>query len=144
MIDREPPPEFARCPICGRMALSDANLENYRASVRHDEAVHQFDIPVLPVNRCGDCGEVFFTVDSDRLIARGLRRYLRLLQPEELQTRLDALGIPSADVARAVGVALAQLDEWRQGVSVQPRAIDNLLRVYFSFQQVRDALSPSP
>jgi hypothetical protein len=43
--------------------------------------------------------------------------------------------------AARLGIAEATLSRWMTGSIIQSRAMDNLLRVYFAFPDVRRALS---
>jgi DNA-binding transcriptional regulator YiaG len=133
----KPYPRF--CSDCGQNTV-EAALIPYRAEILHDDAIQQFDLSQLPVDRCSNCHEIFFTNLTDEHLTAGLRAHLGLLQPSEIAAALTRLGISEAEFARQLGVAPELLSGWASGIRNQPKAIDNLMRVFLAFSNVREAL----
>jgi transcriptional regulator with XRE-family HTH domain len=66
---------------------------------------------------------------------------LHLLTPEEMRAALERVGITQKEAADRLGIAEATLSRWLSETQIQSRAMDNLLRVFFAFPQVRTALN---
>jgi DNA-binding transcriptional regulator YiaG len=113
----------------------------YRAEILHDDVIQQFDISQLPVDRCAKCHEIYFTNLTDERITAGLRAHLGLLQPHEISAALGRLGIGESEFAKRLGVATDLVSGWASGILNQPRALDNLMRLFLAFPNVREALS---
>jgi DNA-binding transcriptional regulator YiaG len=129
------------CTHCGETAVSPANI-SYDAAVKHDGRLQRFPISRLMIDKCQHCGEEFFTNRSDEQITAGLREFLGLLQPHDIRLRLDELGLTQRDFAARLGVAPETVSRWLNGLSIQTRALDNLMRVFFNFASVREVLLP--
>ena len=112
----------------------------YRAEVRHDGRLYCFTIPRLEVPICQACGEKVFTETVDGQVNDALRAHLMLLTPDQIRDGIHRLGLSQKDFAARLGIAETTLSHWLNATQIQSRAIDNLLRVFFAFQQVRNAL----
>ena len=82
-----------------------------------------------------------FTEQVDEQINVALRSHLRLLSPQEMRTALERVTLTQKEAADQLGIAEATLSRWLTETQIQSRAMDNLLRVFFAFPQVRTALS---
>jgi DNA-binding transcriptional regulator YiaG len=129
-----------RCGECSQLAVFPTTIA-YDAEVRHDGRLYHFHIAALPIDKCQKCGEEFFTNRTDEQISAGLRNHLGLLQPEEIGARLTELGLSQADFASRMGVGAEMVSRWIEGLAIQPRALDNLMRVFFGFENVRGVLA---
>jgi putative zinc finger/helix-turn-helix YgiT family protein len=129
-----------RCRHCGKDEVVMSTV-GYEAEVRHDGRLHTFTIPRLEIPVCRACGEKVFTEKVDDQINAALRAHLRLLTPEEMRTALGRLNMRQKEAAERLGVAEATLSRWLNQTQIQSRAMDNLLRVFFAFPQVRTALA---
>ena len=122
---------------------------SYDAEVKHDGRLHRFPVPRSPfpvprltIDKCQRCGEEFFTNLADEQIAAALREFLGLLQPHDIRRRLDKLGLTQRSFAARLGVAPETVSRWLNGLCIQTRALDNLMRVFFGLASVRDVLTP--
>jgi len=131
-----------RCVECGKTGLRPAVIHR-EVKKNHDGRVYLLAIDDLPVNRCGDCGEVFYTTDSDDRINAALREQLGLLSPEQIRANLESLRLSQKKAAERLGVAPETLSRWLSGAMIQSRAMDNLLRSFFACAEVRENLSGS-
>ena len=131
-----------RCPECGKVEVHPATIA-YDAEVKHDGRVYAFRIPELQVNRCAACGEVLFSNVTDEQISQALREHLSLLSPEQIRTALQAIGLKQKDFGQRIGVAPETISRWISGTYIQSRAMDNLMRLFFAFDNVRSALAGS-
>lgn len=129
-----------RCPNCGNLTLVPATAD-HTAKVRHDGAVHELLLPALELPRCTTCGETVVTAEADERINEALRAHLRLLTPEQIRSGVKALGLQQQELAERLGVAPETISRWVTGAVIQSRAMDNLLRIYFQFPDVRRALA---
>ncbi len=112
----------------------------YEAQVRHDGRLHTFAIPDLQLPICQSCGEKVFTGEVDRQVNDALRSHLNLLTPVQIRQAIDRINMPQKEIAQRLGVAEATLSRWLNETQIQSRSMDNLLRVFFGFPQVRTAL----
>ena len=131
-----------RCPECGKVEVQPATIA-YDATVQHDGRTYSFPIANLQVNRCGACGEVLFSNVTDDQISAALREHLSLLSPEQIREGLRALGLKQKDFGLRISVAPETISRWIHGTHIQSRAMDNLMRLYFAFDNVRFALAES-
>lgn len=112
----------------------------YDAEIRHDGRLHSFTIPHLHLPICQACGEKVFTEMVDDQIGAALRSHLHLLTPAEMRAGLERLKLTQKEAAERLGIAEATLSRWLTDTQIQSRALDNLLRLFFEFPVVREAL----
>jgi putative zinc finger/helix-turn-helix YgiT family protein len=129
-----------RCRHCGKSQVVMTSI-NYDAEVRHDGRVHMFAVANLELPVCQVCGNKVFTEKVDDQINAALRLNLRLLTPDEVRNALERVNMTQREAAERLGIAEATLSRWLNETQIQSRAMDNLLRVFFAFPQVRSALS---
>ena len=129
-----------RCRRCGKNEVFPATLP-YDAEVRHDGRVHAFRVANLELPVCRACGEKVFTEQVDDQITAALRAHLHLLTPEEIRAALARVNMTQKEAAERLGIAEETLSRWLNEVQIQSRALDNLLRVFFAFPEVRAALN---
>lgn len=132
-----------RCRRCGNDEVV-MGTTRYEAEVRHDGRLHQFTIPDLSLPICRSCGELVFTNAADRQVIDGLRSHLGLLSPQQIHDALSRLGMTQKEAARRLGIAEETLSRWLNESQIQSRAMDNLLRLFFTLPAVRNALSGDP
>lgn len=119
----------------------------YDAEAKYDGTLHAFHIPALRVDKCDACGEIVFTNVTDDQISDALRQHLALLTPTQIRAALKAFGMKQKELGERIGVAPETISRWLSGSHLQSRAMDNLLRLFFAFDNVRTALQasfPSP
>ena len=127
------------CPKCRRKEVRPVVIF-YRCEMAHDGRLHAVEVPELTVPRCGHCGELVFNEGAEAQVRRALRSQLRQLMPDEIRAARTALGLSQKDLADRLGVTEATLSRWETESQLQPRAIDNLLRVFFALPEVRSIL----
>ncbi len=113
---------------------------SYDAEVRHDGRLYTITIPDLDIPVCQACGNKVFTEKVDDQISAALRSELELLTPEKMREALGRISMTQKEAAERLGIAEATLSRWLNHAQIQSRAMDNLLRVFFAFPQVRTAL----
>jgi len=128
-----------RCRDCGQERVVPTTI-SYDAEVSHDGRLHAFAIPSLTLPVCQACGAKVFTEKVEDQITAALRSYLRFLTPDAMRAALDRVQMTQKEVAERLGIAEATLSRWLNETQIQTRAMDNLLRVFFAFPEVRSAL----
>jgi putative zinc finger/helix-turn-helix YgiT family protein len=129
-----------RCAECGKVSVTQATIP-HQASIKHDGRLYEFPIVELPVDRCEACGEVFFTNQTADAKSSALRAHLGLLQPEEIRALLQRYGLTQRKFAEHLRMAEESVSRWLNGLSIQSRSLDTLMRLYFAKPDVREALS---
>ena len=114
---------------------------SYDAEVRQDDRVHSFTVPNLQILACQACGEKIFDESVSDQIFAALRAHLQLLTPADMRAALDRLALTEKAAAERLGIPEELLSRWLNDFEIQPRAMDNLLRVFFAFPEVRAALT---
>ena len=112
----------------------------YAAEVKHDGRLYSFTVPTLELPICQSCGEMVFTEEANRQVGVALRSHLNLLAPEQIQAAIERVGMSQKEVAERLGVAEETLSRWLNEAQIQSRSMDNLLRTFFAFPEVRIAL----
>ena len=77
----------------------------------------------------------------DSQLCEAMQIHLHLLTPVQIREGISKLGLSRKEVADRLGVAEELLWRWMHGFSIQSRAMDNLLRLFLQFPEVRTALS---
>ncbi|HKI33432.1 MAG TPA: hypothetical protein VKA46_16375 [Gemmataceae bacterium] len=127
------------CDRCRKKTVWPATI-SYRSRVRYEGRLHDVDTPQLVVPRCRECGELYFDNHAEEQVSRAAREQLRLLQPEQIRGNRLALRLSVPVLAARLGVSADDLNDWEEGLLLQPRAVDILLRAYFALPDVRAAL----
>jgi putative zinc finger/helix-turn-helix YgiT family protein len=112
----------------------------YTGQVKHDGRLHDVRVSRLTVYRCKACGYVVFSNVTNDQIYEALRKELNLLSPETIRSQREALGLTQKELADRLGVASETICRWETGALIQTRAMDNLLRLFFTLPEVRTAL----
>lgn len=127
------------CPNCGKQEVRLAVVP-YSRQFKYDSELHTIDIAELESPRCGACGQLVFGVSVDKQIHAAQRAHLKLLQAAQIRDGRERLGMTRGELAGRLGVAETSLADWEDDISIQPRATDNLMRVFFAFPEVRAVL----
>lgn len=129
-----------RCPACCEKAVNPTII-HYKTTVKHDGRVYDLTIPEFRIPKCESCGELVLGNDADEQVSHALRNKLRLLQPEEIREKRVDLKLTQKDLAEQIGVAAESISRWESGTQIQSRAVDNLLRLFYSLPEVRVTLA---
>lgn len=128
-----------RCGNCGKDEVR-LSVVSYDVEVKYDGRLYTINVPKLEIPICQACGAKVFTEKVDEQVNAALRSQLHLLSPEEVRRAIDRLEMTQRVVADLLGIAEATLSRWLNETQIQSRAMDNLMRVFFAFPSVRDAL----
>jgi putative zinc finger/helix-turn-helix YgiT family protein len=129
-----------RCPTCGKLAVHPANMP-YTSEVNYDDQIHVVHVPEMMIPRCRECGELVFSGNIDEPIYDALRSQLQLLKKDELRAGRERVGLSQSALASRLGVSEKTIADWEDGLTIQSRAMDNFLRVYFAIPEVRAVLT---
>jgi putative zinc finger/helix-turn-helix YgiT family protein len=114
---------------------------DYPMEVNYDGRLVSFVAHGIEIPVCRHCGEKLITGEVDRQINQAMHDHLRLLTPSEIREGIEKLGLSQKEVAERLGIAEATLSRWLTETVIQSRAMDNYLRVFFQFPEVRTALA---
>jgi len=115
----------------------------YSESHFHDGESYQIEILQLPILKCGSCGEVILTNESDEQISDAIRSAAKLLSPIELRQKREQIGWSTLDLANATRSAEATIIRWENGGQLHRKIDDCLLRLIFDRADVRTQLLPT-
>jgi putative zinc finger/helix-turn-helix YgiT family protein len=113
---------------------------DYTTQVKHDGRAYTVHIPDLAIPTCRKCGEQVFTAETDDRIIAALRAQLGLLTPQEIQQKRNQLDLSQQEMAEQLGVAKETISRWENAALIQSRAMDNLMRLFFESEEVRQLL----
>ena len=128
------------CPRCRKREVRPITIP-HQSQVRHDGELHTIVVPHLEVPQCGNCGEYVFDNHADDQISQALRAKLHLLTPEHIRANREALSLSDRQLADLLGVAEEWVSQWEDGLRIQSRAEDNLLRLFFAAPEARTLLA---
>jgi DNA-binding transcriptional regulator YiaG len=131
------------CPRCGKKAVWPVIMP-YQSKFWYEDQLYLVDTPRLNVPRCSECGELLFDNWADEQINRAFRVQAALLSPEQIRANRTALGLGRRELAGRLGVEEDLVRRWEENATLHSRVVDNLLRLYFAFPEVRTALSDQP
>jgi hypothetical protein len=128
-----------RCRQCGQVEVYPSVIR-FDVEQRHDGHLYAFTVPDLKAPVCRNCNNMVVTLEVDDQINAALRAHLHLLTPAEMRGALARIGLTQKEAAERMGIAGETLSYWLTETQIQSRAMDNLLRAFFAFPAVRDAL----
>ncbi len=129
-----------RCRQCQQVKVIPTRID-YPAEVNYDGRLVSFVAKAIEIPICENCGDKRFTIDVDDQINAALCAHLGLLTPDQIREGIERLGLTQKEVAERLGIAEATISRWVNKYVIQSRAMDNFLRVFFQFPEVRAALS---
>lgn len=132
-----------KCGHCRRRTVQPATVR-YEVEIVHDGRTYAIIVPALHAPKCQNCGELVLDDGANQQISEAFRSQAMLLTPEQIRGAREALGLTQKQLAQRLEVAEATLSRWETGVQIQQRSLDRLLRLFFAFDNVRNALTRSP
>lgn len=127
-----------RCPECGCRDVSPCKT-SYSARVGYDGKQVLVEVADVEAFECVACKQKLFDGRVDDAVNRELRRSQGLLQPEEIRSWRERLGVTQSELAgwllegRSQGLfASESVSRWENGVAIQSAAMDYCLRSVLS------------
>jgi DNA-binding transcriptional regulator YiaG len=125
------------CGNCRQHSMALAIIP-YDIDVTHDGRTYHVHIPLLTVPRCRACGRIVIDDEAGDIIQVAFRKEARLLSPKEIRQGRLAIGYTNQqEFANCLNVAVATVSRWENGVQVQQRFHDGVLRAFFSVPDFR-------
>jgi putative zinc finger/helix-turn-helix YgiT family protein len=112
----------------------------YSTVVQYDGRGYTVELPEFRVPRCKNCGAMVFDDPANDQITDALRRQVGLLSPDRIRSNRESLGLTQRDFANLLGVGESTVSRWETGSQIQQRSLDRLMRLFFAFPEVREAL----
>jgi putative zinc finger/helix-turn-helix YgiT family protein len=128
-----------RCGICRERAVQPATI-HYEATVAHDGREYAIVLPDLELLQCTACGNLVLDDAADNRISDALRAQVGLLRPDEIREHREALELTAEELAQYLGISAGTLQNWEQGVQIQSRGMDKLMRGFFDVPEYRSYL----
>jgi len=129
-----------KCRHCGEVRVVPTRVD-YSIEVNYDGRLVPLVARGIDIPTCQDCGEKVITMEVDDQINAALYEHLGLLTPTQIRAEIERVGVTRSEVAWQLGIDEKTLWYWMNKVQIQPRAMDNYLRVFFQFPEVRTALA---
>jgi putative zinc finger/helix-turn-helix YgiT family protein len=142
MVRSELPTEQeVRCPTCNAGWLRDKVITD-RFEYEVDGKTQTVVAENVPVRECdnAECQERLSGPEAGRIRHEAICRTFRLLTPREIQAGRERLEMSQERLADSTGIGVATIGRWERGRLLQNRAMDNFLRVFFAFPEVRAVL----
>ena len=129
-----------RCRHCGKVEVRPTKTD-YALDIRYDGRLVPIVARDIDIPTCQNCHQTVITLDVDDAVNSALCARLNLLTPDQIRDGIEKLGLSQKEVAERLGIAEATISRWVNKCVIQSRAMDNYLRVFFQFPDVRAALS---
>jgi DNA-binding transcriptional regulator YiaG len=113
----------------------------YRLEIEHDGRKYDVAIPALSVPKCTNCEAISIDDEADRQIDAAFRRVARLLSPEEIRRGRTDAGYNQQVFADCLGVAVSTVSRWENGVQIQQRFHDGVIRAFFALPELQRFLA---
>jgi putative zinc finger/helix-turn-helix YgiT family protein len=128
-----------RCRNCGEHSVRQ-EIISYSTNIDYDGRTYPVVVDGLKTPKCQACGKVFPDGEANRQITQAFRLQAKLLMPQQIRNNRETLQLTQKQLAKYVGLAEETISRWETGSQIQQRSLDNLLRLFFGFQQARQAL----
>lgn len=128
------------CPKCGKSEVYPATV-SFETDRVHDGESHHLTLPALESPQCRACGELVFSLKVSDQIEDALRAKVGLLNPDEVRSRRIAIGLTPDELSQRIGYPRETVGRIEERLVIQSRALDNMLRLYFAYPIVREALN---
>jgi len=115
------------CPLCGRESLLHKSGEYLIRHPKSNAIVAR--VPDLEWEECSECGEHFLDDKAMVRIEEEKYRSRKLLLPRELKAIRESFGLTQLQMAKVLNVGEKTYCRWENGLSMQTKALDRLVRL---------------
>jgi DNA-binding XRE family transcriptional regulator len=129
-----------RCSNCREQAVFEAVVD-YATQMYHDGHEYTVKVDALKTPRCVKCGQVAPDAEALEFLDGIFVRQLGLLTPEQIRAGRCQSTLTQGELASALGISEAAVVRLEDGGYIQPRSLDNLMRLFFGVPQVRELLT---
>jgi putative zinc finger/helix-turn-helix YgiT family protein len=127
------------CPICKKREVFEAVVDHV-VPIEYEGKSYSVHVEGLRTPKCRNCGEVCPDTEAYEQITLAFFRAAKLLTPAQIRHNRERLGLSKSQLAVAIGTEEAEVERWEGSGPFQPRTADNLLRLFFGMQPVRDVM----
>ena len=129
-----------KCGACREKGIVQIQTD-YTTDVVHDGRTYSVTVPQLKVLRCTCCEDTVLGEEAEDKLSEALREQAGLLQPHQIRTNRERLGLTQEDLGKELGIANTTLSRWETGSQIQQRSLDKLMRLFFGMPLTRVALA---
>lgn len=129
-----------RCSKCREQAVH-GTVVDYVTTEYHDGHAYTVKVDGLKTPRCVKCGQIAPDSEAMDLINDVFIRQINLLTPEQVQEHRTKAKVTQQELAMAIGVEDYVIERIESGGFLQPRTVDNLMRLFFGLAEVRNILT---
>lgn len=122
------------CSACGNKSLV-SKKGTFRFEVPENgmnKNVREFHIEIENArwDECGICGETLLSEELDAALERWQYTREGLLTPVEIKEIRESRGLTQKQISMILGVGEKSYTRWENGLSMQTKAMDNLIRIF--------------
>jgi putative zinc finger/helix-turn-helix YgiT family protein len=129
-----------KCGVCQQRAMALAVVP-YSIQIDHDGRKYQVEIPSLEVPKCGNCGEFVIDDEAGKVIQAAFHAKADLLTPDDIARVINDAHLNQKEFAELIGISQSTLSRWVNGVQVQQRGYDNIIRAFDKVPELRAFLA---
>jgi putative zinc finger/helix-turn-helix YgiT family protein len=136
-------PKTRKCMACRERAVTPTSLPVYTTVIEHDGRKYTVSLNDFHILQCQKCGSIVLNDATNEALSDALRAEAGLLGPKEILAHRGKLGYTQKQLAALLRISDSTLSRWETGAQIQQRAMDALMRVFFSSSEARAILSGS-
>ena len=131
--------KLPKCYQCGG-AFTRRIAPPHHRKLRYEGTAYDVLVTDMPEWHCAACDLSVTDEEGDEPLQAALRKHIGLLTPQQIKAGIKELGITQEKFAERIRCAPESISRWLNGAVLQSRVYDCLMRIYFEFPQVRNAL----
>jgi putative zinc finger/helix-turn-helix YgiT family protein len=122
------------CSACGNKSLvHKKGIFHFEVSgngTNKNAKEFHIDIENAQWDECGICGEMLLSKELDEALERWQYTREGLLTPKEIRQIRESRGLTQKQISMILGVGEKSYTRWENGLSMQTKAMDNLIRIF--------------
>ena len=131
--------KLPKCYQCGGV-FTRRIAPPHQRKLRYEGTSHDVLVTDMPEWHCEACNLSVTDEEGDEPLQAALRKHMGLLTPQQIKAGIKELGMTQEKFAEKIRCAPESISRWLNGVVLQSRVYDCLMRIYFHFPEVRGAL----
>ncbi|HOO56567.1 MAG TPA: type II toxin-antitoxin system MqsA family antitoxin [bacterium] len=141
-----------KCPFCGNKSFQkkhgDFHFTITDDGSNPDALEFETIIPDSDWEECPSCKEILLSKELDRQIENWQYTREGLLTPDELKQIRKEFGLSQVEIAKYLGVGEKSYTRWENRLSIQSKAMDNLIRLFYddpeNYFDLNEKIKPYP